>query len=100
MDNALKKNLLSLDAAAKKHKVTPDAIKTWHKKGLIKAQLGSRGERLFSDDEIKTAKSNGTGAQLIFSITDGEGNFGLNQEDTAGVFADCTTRYNVFCDYY
>jgi DNA (cytosine-5)-methyltransferase 1 len=60
MDNALKKNLLTLDAAAKKHKVTPDAIKTWHKKGLIKAQLGSSGERLFSDDEIKTAKSNGT----------------------------------------
>ena len=45
-------------------------------------------------------KSDGTGAQLIFSFTDGDGNFGLNQEDTAGVFADCTTRYNVFCDYY
>ena len=44
--------------------------------------------------------SDGTGAKLIFSFTDGDGNFGLNQEDTAGAFADCLTRYNVFCDYY
>jgi len=44
--------------------------------------------------------ADGSGAKLQISFTDGDGDFGLNQEDTAGVFADCTNRYNVFCDYY
>jgi hypothetical protein len=47
-----------------------------------------------------SVSADGSGAKLIFSFTDGDGNFGLNQEDTSGVFADCQTRYNVFCDYY
>ncbi len=32
--------------------VSPDTIRRWHKKGLIKAKIGSNGERLFSSDEI------------------------------------------------
>lgn len=44
--------------------------------------------------------ADGNGAALQISFTDGDGNFGLNQEDTAGVFSDCLNRYNVFCDYY
>ncbi|CAN2189263.1 Dcm Site-specific DNA methylase [Candidatus Nanopelagicaceae bacterium] len=32
--------------------VSPDTIRRWHKKGLIKAKMGAGGERLFSSDEI------------------------------------------------
>jgi DNA (cytosine-5)-methyltransferase 1 len=32
--------------------VSPDTIRRWHKKGLIKAKKGAGGERLFSSDEI------------------------------------------------
>lgn len=67
--------------------------------------LGCMDLETFPDEPQIIFKSfsknlDGTGAQLIFSFTDGDGNFGLEQADTSGVFADCTTRYNVFCDYY
>ncbi len=32
--------------------VSPDTIRRWHKKGLIKAKMGAGGERLFSFEEI------------------------------------------------
>ena len=32
--------------------VSPDTIRRWHKKGLIKAKKGAGGERLFSSEEI------------------------------------------------
>lgn len=32
--------------------VSPDTIRRWHKKGLIKAKVGAGGERLFSSEEI------------------------------------------------
>lgn len=32
--------------------VSPDTIRRWHKKGLIKAKMGAGGERLFSSEEI------------------------------------------------
>jgi len=42
----------SVQDAAKLLNVSPDTIRRWHKKGLIKATLGQRGERLFSLKEI------------------------------------------------
>lgn len=47
--------------------------------------------------EFTTADS---GATLILNFTDGDGNFGLEQSDTSGTFADCRNRYNIFCEYY
>jgi hypothetical protein len=41
-----------------------------------------------------------SGATLILNFTDGDGNFGLEQTDTSGVFANCRNRYNIFCEYY
>ena len=49
--------LLTVHSAAEMLDVSPDTIRRWHKKGLIKAQLGDRGERLFSSAEIKRVTS-------------------------------------------
>ncbi len=44
--------LLTVHEAAQKLRVSSDTIRRWHKKGLIKANIGHRGERLFSEEEI------------------------------------------------
>lgn len=53
---------LTVHQVAQRLEVSSDTIRRWHKKGLIKAQRGSLGERLFSEEEIirtlsKTASS-------------------------------------------
>jgi len=50
-------DLVSVAEAARKLKVSPDTIRRWHKKGLIKAQIGAGGERLFSAEEIRKTKA-------------------------------------------
>ena len=45
-------NYVTVHEAAKTLAVSPDSIRRWHKKGLIKASIGSRGERLFSTEEL------------------------------------------------
>lgn len=45
-------DLVTVHIAAELLKVSPDTIRRWHKKGLIKAIVGSHGERLFSKEEI------------------------------------------------
>ena len=45
-------DLVPVHTAAELLKVSPDTIRRWHKKGLIKASIGSHGERLFSKSEI------------------------------------------------
>lgn len=45
-------DLVTVHIAADLLKVSPDTIRRWHKKGLIKAIVGSHGERLFSKEEI------------------------------------------------
>ena len=37
----------------------------------------------------------GTGATLALSFTDGDGNFGLEEGDTSGLFAPCIRRWNL-----
>lgn len=40
-------------------------------------------------------------ARLVLSFTDGDGNLGLNQEDTTGSYCDsCIFYHNLFCEYY
>lgn len=53
-------DLLPVHLAANLLKVSPDTIRRWHKKGLIKATIGLRGERLFSLDEISRVNQKGS----------------------------------------
>lgn len=39
-------------------------------------------------------------AFLVLGFTDGDGNFGLRQSDTTGVFAQCINKTNLYCEYY
>lgn len=43
---------LTVHEAALSIGVSPDTIRRWHKKGLIKAKIGTNGERHFSSEEI------------------------------------------------
>ena len=52
MAKVTQNDLVTVHLAAEQLKVSPDTIRRWHKKGLIKAIKGSRGERLFSKEEI------------------------------------------------
>lgn len=50
-------DLVTVHDAALTLGVSPDTIRRWHKKGLIKAQIGKHGERLFSSQELLRMKS-------------------------------------------
>lgn len=52
MAKVIQRDLVPVHLAAELLKVSPDTIRRWHKKGLIKAIVGPHGERLFSKDEI------------------------------------------------
>jgi hypothetical protein len=39
-------------------------------------------------------------AVLYLDFTDGNGDFGLDEPDTSGVFSDCLRRYNLYAEYY
>lgn len=41
-------------------------------------------------------------ARLVIKFTDGDGNIGLGQEDTTGIFCpdECLYHWNLFCEYY
>lgn len=44
----------------------------------------------------------GAGSELVIGFTDGDGDIGLDQADTAGVFCPdtCLYHHNLFCDYF
>ena len=52
MAKVIREDLVPVHLAAEQLKVSPDTIRRWHKKGLIKAIMGPHGERLFSKEEI------------------------------------------------
>ena len=52
MAKVINGDLVPVHIAADLLKVSPDTIRRWHKKGLIKAIVGPHGERLFSKEEI------------------------------------------------
>jgi hypothetical protein len=57
----------------------------------------------FPDEPVLRFKSIETrpdSAVITLEFTDGDGNFGLEQGDTTGIFADCIGRYNLYCEYY
>lgn len=39
-------------------------------------------------------------ALLFLNFTDGDGNFGLEEGDSTGVFAECLRKYNLYAEYY
>ena len=43
---------------------------------------------------------NGQGASMYLGFTDGDGNFGLEEADTTGVFAECIRSWNLYAEYY
>lgn len=61
-------SLLSVHEAASRLSVSPDSIRRWHKKGLIKASIGIHGERLFSTDELKRIISKSGGTDKEWSV--------------------------------
>jgi len=42
----------------------------------------------------------GSGATMVLSFTDGDGNFGLEEGDTTGLFDPCIRRWNLYAEYY
>lgn len=42
----------------------------------------------------------GNDAKMYVEFTDGDGNFGLEQSDTIGIFRRCINAYNLFAEYY
>ena len=53
--------LLTVGDAADQLGVSVDTDRRWHKKGLIKASIGSGGARLFSRDELTRVASRNEG---------------------------------------
>jgi hypothetical protein len=41
-----------------------------------------------------------TGATLRLNFTDGDGNFGIEDEDQTGIYAECINRFNFVNEYY
>ena len=37
---------------------------------------------------------------MYIQFTDGDGNFGLEQSDTTGIFSECINAFNLFAEYY
>ncbi len=49
-------------------KVSPDTIRRWEKKGLIKASKGAHGERLFSAEEILRVKNKSSNSSIPWQV--------------------------------
>jgi hypothetical protein len=50
--------------------------------------------------KFKSIRTTPDSAVIVMSFSDGDGDFGLRQSDTTGIFADCLRRYNLYCEYY
>jgi DNA (cytosine-5)-methyltransferase 1 len=61
-------DLLPVHRAAEILNVSSDTIRRWHKKGLIKAQIGERGERYFYMSEIKRVISKSSSSEHPWRI--------------------------------
>jgi hypothetical protein len=51
---------------------------------------------------VSFTQNQGSGAELVISFIDGDGDIGLSQGDTTGVFCSdtCEFHWNLFCEYY
>jgi len=54
--NGYQQKSLTVHLASEQLGVSADTIRRWHKKGLIKAQIGAKGERLFDLAEVARVK--------------------------------------------
>jgi DNA (cytosine-5)-methyltransferase 1 len=68
MAKVIQKDLVPVHIAAELLKVSPDTIRRWHKKGLIKAITGPHGERLFSKDEISRVNQKGSASDKPWKV--------------------------------
>ncbi|MCC6600388.1 MAG: hypothetical protein IT223_06905 [Crocinitomicaceae bacterium] len=50
--------------------------------------------------KFKSLRTTADSAIITLEFIDGDGNFGLGQGDTAGIFDDCLKRYNMYCEYF
>lgn len=39
-------------------------------------------------------------AVILIDFIDGDGNFGVTEADSTGIYADCYLRYNLYAEYY
>lgn len=68
MAKVIQENLVPVHLAAELLKVSPDTIRRWHKKGLIKAIMGPHGERLFSKEEISRVNKKGSASDKPWKV--------------------------------
>jgi DNA (cytosine-5)-methyltransferase 1 len=68
MAKVTKHDLINVHNAAEVLKVSPDTIRRWHKKGLIKAIIGKNGERLFSKNEITRVLQKGSASDVPWNV--------------------------------
>jgi hypothetical protein len=68
MAKVTQQDLVPVHLAAELLKVSPDTIRRWHKKGLIKAIMGPHGERLFSKDEITRVNQKGSSSDKPWKV--------------------------------
>jgi DNA (cytosine-5)-methyltransferase 1 len=59
---------VTVHVAAEILKVSPDTIRRWHKKGLIKANKGNNGERLFSVEELERLSSKSKESDIPWQV--------------------------------
>ena len=68
MAKVIQSDLVPVHLAAEQLNVSPDTIRRWHKKGLIKAIVGARGERLFSKEEISRVNRKGSSSDKPWKV--------------------------------
>jgi len=68
MAKVTQEDLVPVHLAAEQLKVSSDTIRRWHKKGLIKAIMGSHGERLFSKEEISRVNKKGSASDKPWKV--------------------------------
>ena len=68
MAKVIQQDLIPVHLAAELLNVSPDTIRRWHKKGLIKAIMGPHGERLFSKDEISRVNQKGSSSDKPWKV--------------------------------
>lgn len=49
---------------------------------------------------FNSIRNYGDSIEVLIDFKDGDGNFGLEQGDTSGVFDDCLRTYNLYAEYY
>jgi len=76
---------------------------TWLIFAAIAILAGCIRQETFPPEPVirfKSIRTTPDSAVITMTFTDGDGDFGLRQSDTTGIFADCLRRYNLYFEYY